>query len=130
MTFFALFRQSPMVRMWSPTSLRRAPAFLRRIGNCEEPARRLVDPGIGGLCRQNHSNKKRKCIHMLKLTLRLRSLDRETSKYLMNFIRRIKRTTHPTLRAGGGRIVHRRFDFGLFHSASIMVSLSTKQSAA
>src|SRR5690606_25532508 len=103
--------------------------FLRRIGNGKEPPRRLVDACVGSLRRKNDGDKKRECIHMLKLALRLGSLDGETAEYLMNFIRRIKRAPHPAL-GTGGRCVHGRFDFGLFHSASIMVSLSTKQSAA
>ena len=73
-TFFALLRKSPIVRMMlAHLAPRRAPASFaacRRAANSAR--RRLVDAGIGRLRRKHHGDQQREGVDVLELALRLR----------------------------------------------------------
>ena len=62
--------------------------LLRRVGDLEQCARRLVDPGIGGLRRQHHGDQQREGIDVLELAFRLRIGLAETAEDLVDLGRR------------------------------------------
>ena len=80
--------------------------LLRRVGDLEQRARRLVDADVGRLRRQHHGDQQREGVDVLELALRLRPLDGEAAEYLVHLGRRVERMgAHRARPAHGVRAV-------------------------
>ena len=128
MTFFALLRHRPMVRMCSPTAASpSASIFCGVSAAANSAARRLVDAGIGRLRRQHHRDQQREGVDVFEFALRLRPLHREAAEDLVAPRPAYSATSG---RAGRGRglalapsrrrVWSRGFLLGIFHRPSII----------
>src|SRR6202140_506643 len=94
--------------------------LLRRVGNLKQRPRRLVDAGVGGLCRQHHRDQQRVGVEMFELPLRLRIGLAEATERLVDlgwgpgFYFLYRRARLPRLRS---RLFHRLIPFGSFPGA-------------